>query len=97
MARSPRIDYPGAWHHVVNGGIAKRSVFETVADVRHFRSRLARESRAGRIEVHAFAVLTTHFHLLVRSPRGELPEAMRRIQNRGLPSDATSTSGSTCA
>jgi REP element-mobilizing transposase RayT len=42
---------------------------------------LAREVRRGRLEIHAWCVLTTHFHLLVRSPRGELSEALRRAQN----------------
>jgi REP element-mobilizing transposase RayT len=65
----------------MNRGIAKRPVFETKRDVRKLEAELAWEVRAGRLEVHAFAILTTHFHLLVRSPRGELSEAMRRIQN----------------
>ena len=31
--------------------------------------------------MHAWCALTTHFHLLLRSPRGELSEALRRAQN----------------
>jgi REP element-mobilizing transposase RayT len=65
---------------VVNRAIAKRPYFETRSDKRYFLSRLAVEVRAGRIEVHAFSLMTTHFHLLVRSPVGELSEAMRRAQ-----------------
>lgn len=37
--------------------------------------------RRGDLEIHAYTLLTTHFHLLVRSPRGTLSEAMRRIEN----------------
>ncbi|MFT5198821.1 MAG: hypothetical protein ACI87O_001481 [Planctomycetota bacterium] len=33
------------------------------------------------VEVHAFCLMTTHFHLLIRSPIGEMSEAMRRAQN----------------
>lgn len=80
MGRRPRGDQPGAWHHVVNRAIAKRPYFETRADQRYFLARLAIEARAGRVEVHAYSLLTSHFHLLVRSPRGELSEAMRRVQ-----------------
>ncbi len=32
------------------------------------------------IEVHAFSLMTTHYHLLVRSPRGRLRDAMQRTQ-----------------
>jgi hypothetical protein len=49
--------------------------------VRFFLSRLARSIRRGELEVHAYCVMTTHFHLLVRSLEGCLSEAMRRIQN----------------
>ena len=67
MARRNRRDRPGSWHHVVNRGIAKRPLFEDKSDVRYFLSRLALEVRRGRLEIHAFCVLTTHFHLLVRT------------------------------
>ncbi|MCP4198800.1 MAG: hypothetical protein GY762_16770, partial [Proteobacteria bacterium] len=66
---------------MTNRGIAKRVLFETRSDGRYFLSRLARQVRAGRIEVHAFCLMTTHFHLLVRSPIGKMSEAMRRAQN----------------
>lgn len=80
MARRPREDEPDSWHHVVNRAIAKRPYFETRGDQRYFLSRLGREVREGRIEVHAYCLMTTHFHLLLRSPIGELSEGMRRVQ-----------------
>lgn len=79
MARSARLDTVGSWHHVMNRGIARRTMFETTADIRYFLSLLAREVRAGRIEVHAYCIMTTHFHLLVRSPRGELSAALQSV------------------
>ncbi|MEM9801310.1 MAG: transposase [Planctomycetota bacterium] len=81
MPRRPRRDEPGSWHHVVNRGIAKRPLFETRDDIRFFLSRIARAVREGQIEVHSFCVLTTHFHFLIRSPRGEMSEAFRLAQN----------------
>jgi REP element-mobilizing transposase RayT len=82
MPRKPRRDEPGAWHHVGNRGLAKRAFFEKESDVRYFLSRLARTIRAGALEVHAFTLLTTHYHLMVRSPRGELSGAMQWVQNQ---------------
>ncbi len=81
MGRKPRQDTPGSWHHVVSRGIATRPLFETRDDIRFFLSRLATEVRKGRIEIHAYSILTTHYHLLLRSPRGELSEALRIAQN----------------
>jgi REP element-mobilizing transposase RayT len=66
----------------MNRGIARRTIFETDEDRRFFLSLLAKEVRAGRIEIHAFCLMLTHFHLLIRSVTGQLSEAMRRIQNR---------------
>jgi len=81
MGRGRRNDEPGAWHHVMNRAIARRPLFETERDLRYFLSRLAREVRRGRLEVHAWCLMTTHFHLLVRSRTGEMAEGLRRIQN----------------
>jgi len=50
--------------------------------VRYFLSRLARVVRRGDLEVHCFVFLTTHFHLLIRSPRGRLSESLRVVQNQ---------------
>jgi REP element-mobilizing transposase RayT len=81
MPRRPREDRPGTWHHVVNRGVAKRPLFESRDDMRYFLSRLALQVRSGRIEVHAYCLMTTHFHLLVRSPIGQMSEALRQAQN----------------
>jgi REP element-mobilizing transposase RayT len=81
MSRLPRFDRPGAWFHVMNRGVARRVVFPDATHVRAFLARLAMAVRRGEIEVHAFCVMATHFHLLVRSPRGNLAEALRRVQN----------------
>lgn len=66
---------------MMNRGVAKRPLFEDRSDSRFFLACLARQVRLGRIEVHAYCLMTTHFHLLVRSPVGALSEAMRRVQN----------------
>ena len=81
MARRSREDSPGSYHHVMNRALARRPLFEDGDDIRYFLSRLAREVRRGRIEILAWCVMTTHFHLLVRSPRGEMSEAMGLAQN----------------
>jgi REP element-mobilizing transposase RayT len=65
----------------MNRGVARRTLFEDRRDVRFFLSCLARRVHAGDIEVHAYSLLTNHFHLLVRSPRGQLSAAMRRVED----------------
>ena len=81
MARRSRQDIPGSWHHITNRGVSKRPLFETGADARYFLAQLVKQVRIGRIEIHSFSLMTTHFHILARSLVGELSEAMRRAQN----------------
>lgn len=79
MPHRLRCDHPGSWHHVFARGIARRTVFETRRDIRLFLCLLALEVRRGTLEVHALAFLTTHVHLLVRSPAGQLSPALKRV------------------
>jgi len=79
MPRVSRRDTPGSWHHVMSRGIAKRTIFECRDDFRYFLSVLAREVRRGLIEVHAFALVQNHPHLLLCSPVGQLSRAMEHI------------------
>lgn len=83
MPRASRCDEPGRWHHVFNRAVSKRPLFLCGADFRQFLSCLARESRRRLdIEIHAYALMLNHYHLLVRSIRGRLDAAMQRIQTR---------------
>ena len=79
MSRPKRVDEPGAWHHVMNRGIARRTTFEGIADYDAFTDALLRVTRGGWLEVHAYSAMFNHFHLLVRSERGTVSEGMRRL------------------
>lgn len=81
MPRRPRQDEPGAWHHVMNRGIAKGPIFASAREARFFLAQLAREVRRGELEVLAYSLLTTHFHALVISKRGSLGRAFQRIES----------------
>ncbi len=69
------------WHHVYHRGISRRAVFERPADWRFFLALLAQAVRRGEVELHAFCLLTNHFHLLLRSLNGGLSVAMKRTLN----------------
>jgi len=64
----------------MNRGVAKRTFFETREDIDVFLGQLAEASDRGDLEIHAYALLTTHYHLMVRSPLGRLAEGMQRVQ-----------------
>jgi hypothetical protein len=64
----------------MNRGIAKGPLFSSEQGARYFLSRLAREVHRGEIEVLSYSLLTTHFHALVISRRGNVGLAMQRIE-----------------
>ncbi len=77
--RRPRQDQPGAEFHITNRGTARRTIFDTRTEYRRFMACLALAVRRGEIEVLAFTLMRTHFHLYVRS-LGGLSAALHRIQ-----------------
>jgi hypothetical protein len=66
MARRPRVDFPGAWHHVMNRGSASQA-----HDLREqfFLALLGHTVRRGGLEVHASCLMGTHMLRGVDLPR----------------------------
>ncbi|TNE84007.1 MAG: hypothetical protein EP330_31070 [Deltaproteobacteria bacterium] len=82
MSRPPRMDYPGAHHHVMNRGAHHRRIFHASDDRWLFLGLLREvEARHG-VQVRAYALMPNHFHLLVVSDSGQLSQAMQDLQGR---------------
>lgn len=79
MARPLRIEYPGAWYHVMNRGRRKDLIYFSDSDYRIFMEVLEKATELFGIEIHAFALLPNHYHILVRTPQGNISRAMRHI------------------
>ncbi len=67
-------------HHVTNRGVDRSALFSSPIDRLVFLSILAAVCLDSGIRVHAFCLLTNHFHLLLEDPRGMLSHAMLRIE-----------------
>ena len=81
MPRARRVDVCGAYFHVENRALDGRVLFERPDDAREFLSRIARVVRGRHLDLHAYALLPTRFHLLVSSPEGRLAGGLRRVQD----------------
>jgi putative transposase len=79
MGRPQRHDTDGAFHHLMNRGADRQDIFSTDADRHMFEYRLGDLVERGLIEIHAYALMNNHSHLLVRSLRGEISAAMHRL------------------
>ncbi|HEY7678158.1 MAG TPA: transposase [Candidatus Methylomirabilis sp.] len=79
MPRGPRLDAPGALHHVMVRGLERRAIFRDARDRDNLVHRLAALAEAGAITLYAWALLPNHFHLLVRTGNRPLARAMRSL------------------
>lgn len=79
MARPLRIEFPGAWYHVMNRGASRRTIFRTNSHREFFLTLLGDTHEQFNAEWHAYCLMTNHYHLLVRTPNGNLQRIMRHV------------------
>jgi putative transposase len=79
MTRPLRIEFDGAWYHVINRGVEKRKTFCHENHYQKFLSLLEEVTKVYGIEVHAFSLMPNHYHLLVHTPKAGLSMAMKHL------------------
>lgn len=79
MPRTARIDIPGLLQHVMVRGIEKRDIFLDEDDKALFVERLSKLLIATGTDCLAWAVMSNHFHLLLRPHSTKLSVFMRRL------------------
>jgi len=79
MSRPLRIEYPGAWYHVMNRGRRGEAIFITDEDRGIFLELLKEVVEQWNVKVAAYCLLTTHYHLLVQTPDANVSRCMRHI------------------
>lgn len=79
MPRESRLDAPDLLQHVIVRGIEKRDIFVNDEDRYDFVHRMAKLLPETGTECLAWALLTNHFHLLLRPIQKPLATFMRRL------------------
>jgi len=82
VPRPPRIDYPGARHHVMNRGARHEPLFYSDHHCAEFLGYLSEIPRRFGLLVHGYALMPNHFHLLVESARAELSRGIGFLTGR---------------
>ena len=95
MARPLRLEYAGACYHVMARGDGGKRIFINEEDAKGFLFRLTETCERCGWKVHAYVLMSNHFHLLLETPEPNLVDGMRylmgtfsqgwnaRHQNRG--------------
>ncbi len=79
MARPLRIQFEGAWYHVMNRGAAGRVIYPSDVYRQCFVELLSDIHERYGVEVHAWCQMDNHYHLLLCTPRANLDRAMRHL------------------
>lgn len=78
MPRRARLDAPGVLHHVTARGIERCDIFRDDTDRLDLLERIGNATRIDDLCILAWALMTNHCHLLVRSGKPGVSLAMQR-------------------
>ena len=79
MSRPLRIEYPGAWYHVMNRGRRREDIFLSQHDFQEFIQILQEAAETWNLKIAAYCLMSNHYHLLVHTPDGNLSRCMRHV------------------
>lgn len=81
MPRKLRVEYPGAIYHVMSRGDQREDIFFDDVDRYDFIKTLAEACQKTDWQVHAFCLMSNHYHLVVETPNANLVCGMAWLQS----------------
>ena len=96
MARLPRLTVPGYPHHVIQRGNNRQAIFLTAGNYEDLYGMLLENARKFGVDIHAYVLMSNHFHLLATpQTQDALPQMMQAVGRRyvRLFNDANSRTG----
>ncbi len=83
MARLPRLTLPGYPHHIIQRGNNRQTIFVDDGDREFLLALFAEHAKAQDVAVHAYVLMSNHFHLLATPPTAEgIPQMMQSVGRR---------------
>jgi REP element-mobilizing transposase RayT len=79
MARPVRIEYEGAFYHIISRGEKQENIFFSDTDRRKFLEKLRETVEKFIIKIHCYVLMDNHYHLLVETPRGNIVKAIHYL------------------
>jgi REP element-mobilizing transposase RayT len=79
MATPLHLDYSGAWLHVYSRGVDRHDIFLDDHDRRHFLDLLGVTIPQFRWRLHAYVLMSNHYHLLAEMTEPTLSRGMKKI------------------
>lgn len=79
MSRPLRLEFPHAFYHVTARGNRQEAIYEDDLDRRLFLEILGDTVADFNWLLHAYCLMSNHYHLLVETPDGNLSAGMRQL------------------
>jgi putative transposase len=79
MSRPLRIEYAGALYHVTSRGDGQKDIYLDEQDRNDFLSVLGNVCVRFNWTVHAYCLMSNHYHLLLETPDSNLSQGMRQL------------------
>lgn len=83
MARLPRLTVPGYPHHIIQRGNNRQAIFAGNADYEALLAMIEEHAREHGVAIHAYVLMSNHFHLLATPETAEgIPKMMQAVGRR---------------
>ncbi len=79
MVRKPRIEFPGAFYHVITRGNQKQNVFRSAEDRQGYLKVLVSYKERYRFLLYAYVLMDNHVHLLLETQETHLSRVLQGI------------------
>lgn len=79
MARPLRLEFAGALYHITSRGNERRAIYWEDDDFSSFLTLLGQVCQQFNWVVHAYCLMSNHYHLLLETPDANLSKGMRQL------------------
>lgn len=80
MARPIRVEFEGAYYHLMARGNERKAIFKDDRDRQLFLQTLQEVIGQYGLILHCYCLMSNHYHLVIQTPRGNLSRAMAWFQ-----------------
>ena len=82
MARPIRIQFPGAFYHVLCRGNARTRIYRSNRDKQRFLEIFSEATDRYQLICEAYCLMDNHYHFLIETPLGNLSSAMHFLNGK---------------
>ena len=80
MARRPRVEFEGAFYHVIVRGNQRQKIFRDDRDQLYYVERVEHYRQRYRFTIYAYVLMSNHVHLLLETGKTPLSKILQGIQ-----------------